>query len=82
MSQDLENVLVKNSAPHLLISGKHRATDVVQFIISKVGIDVDVVVVLCVHGVCGVWCVVCGVWCVVCGVWCVVCGVWCVVCGV
>jgi hypothetical protein len=36
MSQDLEETLVKNALPHLVVCGKHRATDVVQFIISKV----------------------------------------------
>jgi hypothetical protein len=37
MSKDYEHWLVKNSHDHLLIKKKkHRATDVVQFIISKV----------------------------------------------
>jgi hypothetical protein len=36
MSKDFEDYLVKHSAPYLLIHSKHRATDVVQFIIAKV----------------------------------------------
>jgi hypothetical protein len=37
MSKDYEDFLVNNSDPHLLLNKKkHRATDVVQFIISKV----------------------------------------------
>jgi hypothetical protein len=40
MSKDYENELAKNSKPHLLLGKgkKHRATDVVQFIIAKVGV--------------------------------------------
>jgi hypothetical protein len=75
MSQDLEDALVKNSLPHLVVCNKHRATDVVQFIISKVYsffvcvLCVYVCVCMCGHCVC----VVCCMLCVVCCVLCVVC---------
>jgi hypothetical protein len=36
MSHDFEQSLVANCPPHLVVNGKHRATDVVQFLISKV----------------------------------------------
>ncbi|MBL4704521.1 MAG: hypothetical protein JKY54_08365 [Flavobacteriales bacterium] len=36
MSEDYEKWLVANSAPHLVINKKHRATDLVQFLIAKV----------------------------------------------
>jgi hypothetical protein len=36
MSKDYETWLVNKSAPHLIMKSKHRATDVVQFIIAKV----------------------------------------------
>jgi hypothetical protein len=36
MSKDYEDWLVKNSAPCLVLNKKHRATDVVQFLIAKV----------------------------------------------